>query len=644
MMVFFDHIDVFPDDPLENADTDLDGIGDNADVDDNGDGVFEGRDISLDFLENSFLSVSRELSRDQDYLYVNASNSSPNGEIFWRIPITNPGILNEQERFTVEVEIEEKRNFGYYDKDFIVGISDGSNFVGFLNNDRSDSPIIIGQEAENKITTTSSPKDISGEDRTNYTLKFDFYLNDLRIYVADNNQTYTEEKVLLSLQEATFDRSTQLDLVLYGSERNEDFAVKSLAITYPSIDQDFDGYDDSTDIFPNDQSEWLDSDLDGIGDNADIDDDNDGIDDSIDMFPLDSGETLDFDLDGIGDNQDNDDDNDGVLDVMDLEPNNALVSFGVGIGNIDSFTNFDPENGSSGLVLSDENLTVSTRQASGGSQAWTIYTKDSLSTGKHYWEVEAKCGPDTLGFSLALEDLSNSDVSWGVGSDGYRANGQWLGSYGEATLSGDTFTFALDMDAGQFFIGKNGIWSNNSDPALGHNPIFSDISGPVIARLGIGSRQCQPLPVVANFGNREFKYDVPDGYYKGFCPTGGCEVGNNQNSLSWDLDGNGAADALTDGLLLLRHTFGLTGSALTDAAISSDSPLSSEEVESKVEGVYEIADIDSNGSVDALTDGLMLLRYLFGLTGNSLTEGAVANNATRIDAVDIEAYIQSKMP
>ena len=124
-----------------------------------------------------------------------------------------------------------------------------------------------------------------------------------------------------------------------------------------------------------------------------------------------------------------------------------------------------------------------------------------------------------------------------------------------------------------------------------------------------------------------------------------CDVADNdQNSLSWDLDGNGAADALTDGLMLLRHTFGLTGSSLTDAAISNDSLLSPEEVESKVEGVYGIADIDSNGSVDALTDGLMLLRYLFGLTGNSLTEGAVANGASRSTAADIESYIQSKMP
>ena len=116
------------------------------------------------------------------------------------------------------------------------------------------------------------------------------------------------------------------------------------------------------------------------------------------------------------------------------------------------------------------------------------------------------------------------------------------------------------------------------------------------------------------------------------------------DGITWDLDGNGTADALTDGLLLLRHTFGITGSSLTTDAISSNSPLSNEEVVTKVEGVYQIADIDNNGSVDALTDGLIVLRYLFGLTGNFLTEDVVANNGTRTDAVDIEAYLQSKMP
>ena len=55
-------------------------------------------------------------------------------------------------------------------------------------------------------------------------------------------------------------------------------------------------------------------------------------------------------------------------------------------------------------------------------------------------------------------------------------------------------------------------------------------------------------------------------------------------------------------------------------------------------------DIDGSGNVDALTDGLMLLRYLFGLRGASLIDGAVANGAARQSAEDIEAYIVSLMP
>ena len=39
--------------------------------------------------------------------------------------------------------------------------------------------------------------------------------------------------------------------------------------------------------------------------------------DAADAFPLDAGETLDTDGDGLGNNADNDDDGDGVRDVAD---------------------------------------------------------------------------------------------------------------------------------------------------------------------------------------------------------------------------------------------------------------------------------------------------------------------------------------
>jgi hypothetical protein len=56
---------------------------------------------------------------------------------------------------------------------------------------------------------------------------------------------------------------------------------------------------------------------------------------------------------------------------------------------------------------------------------------------------------------------------------------------------------------------------------------------------------------------------------------------------------------------------------------------------------YSVLDIDQSGSVDALTDCLILLRYFFGLRGDNLTNGAVSLNANRATAQEIEAYIQS---
>jgi len=51
-------------------------------------------------------------------------------------------------------------------------------------------------------------------------------------------------------------------------------------------------------------------------------------------------------------------------------------------------------------------------------------------------------------------------------------------------------------------------------------------------------------------------------------------------------------------------------------------------------------DIDGNGSVDALTDGLLVLRYLFGLTGDSLIAGVVAEDAKRTTADELEQYME----
>ena len=113
---------------------------------------------------------------------------------------------------------------------------------------------------------------------------------------------------------------------------------------------------------------------------------------------------------------------------------------------------------------------------------------------------------------------------------------------------------------------------------------------------------------------------------------------------SWDFDGNGTVDALTDGLLMLRHSFNLRGDGLIDGAVATDSTLTHEQVEANLTAAYQIADIDDNGAVDALTDGLMLLRYMFNLRGEALVDQTVAQDAVRTTHADIEQYIASFMP
>jgi hypothetical protein len=113
---------------------------------------------------------------------------------------------------------------------------------------------------------------------------------------------------------------------------------------------------------------------------------------------------------------------------------------------------------------------------------------------------------------------------------------------------------------------------------------------------------------------------------------------------SWDLDGNGSADALTDGLIMLRYMFGLRDEDLLDSVVANDTLLSENEIKTQIENMYQNADIDNSSQIDALTDGLLLLRYLFGLKGDSLIAAAVSETAERSTATAIESYIQAAIP
>ena len=104
-------------------------------------------------------------------------------------------------------------------------------------------------------------------------------------------------------------------------------------------------------------------------------------------------------------------------------------------------------------------------------------------------------------------------------------------------------------------------------------------------------------------------------------------------------------DALTDGLLVIRYMLGQTGTSLAGGALGGTATRTDPLViKSYLDLIRSSLDIDGNGATDAHTDGLLVLRYLFGLRGESLVTGAFDPAGSRNSSATIEPYIQSLMP
>ena len=118
-----------------------------------------------------------------------------------------------------------------------------------------------------------------------------------------------------------------------------------------SLDKDTDGdtIEDLPDAFPLDPTEWEDTDLDGIGNNADLDDDGDGYLDEYESIcgtdSISSSDTpLDYDGDLIPDCIDDNDDNDYCLDVDDEQPLNENICIDTDKDLVDNSIDLDDDN------------------------------------------------------------------------------------------------------------------------------------------------------------------------------------------------------------------------------------------------------------------------------------------------------------
>jgi len=320
-----------------------------------------------------------------------------------------------------------------------------------------------------------------------------------------------------------------------------------------------------------------------------VDSDSDGVIDSEDAFPNDPTESVDTDGDLIGNNADPDDDNDGVADADDGNPLDPTIgALPKQIVKVSGTPSASP--GGSVDITVEHSTDNGVSELSG--IGIHVHFDSSVLTFAAFSNVAADAINPGNGPHNDIDDLDGNPATDKFVSAAWASLfGNWPGA-NPADILTVTFNVAEDVSTDTTPIG----FSKNQSNAAGY--MFAPTA-----------------------------YDMPF------------------SSGSWDFDEDGKADALTDGLMLLRYTFNLTGASLTAGAVSSDSPLSHADVEANVaEAASSFADIDGNGEVDALTDGLLLLRYLFNLTGDSLVAGAIGGGAERSSAADVEAYIISLMP
>jgi len=196
------------------------------------------------------------------------------------------------------------------------------------------------------------------------------------------------------------------------------------------------------------------------------------------------------------------------------------------------------------VTLSQGNLTAKETQS-----AWTPYDSTIAATaGKWYWECKNVSGSPATGVMFGIQSQEGSDITGIFSTDGrypgyyssrigfsYHASGTYYYNGASTTTgsvtytTGDIIMFALDMDNGFLYAGKNGTWNNSGNPtsgASGTGNVYNGFSGKPISPCN--ALNGSTILTSMNFGNSpftiasgnadangygNFEYAVPSGYY-----------------------------------------------------------------------------------------------------------------------------------
>ncbi|MCF6325026.1 MAG: GDSL-type esterase/lipase family protein [Gammaproteobacteria bacterium] len=353
--------DAFPSDPTEWADYDMDGIGNNGDLDDDNDGMPDSWEVQYGFNPldaadaildadgdgttnlDEYLAgtIPRVLNLDSHWQFdessgvlvsdgsTNGNDGNVSGTPVWstgvsgsalffgggndRVLIDDAPSLNMSTAMSLSVWIQptttstqyvlKKGRYNSIDG-YEISLS-GSQGVAMIrfNQDSSGNTYRIN-------ATTPYPTD--GVTWMHIATTYDGAT--MRLYINGIEEgSLAAPGLVIASNSLPFSIGAQDDGVkpFYGAidaVHLYDYALsaaqlQALSTLGQAPDSDGDGVPDAQDLFPSDPTEWADYDMDGIGNNGDLDDDNDGMPDSWEVQygfnPLDAADAI-LDADGDG--------------------------------------------------------------------------------------------------------------------------------------------------------------------------------------------------------------------------------------------------------------------------------------------------------------------------------------------------------
>ena len=357
-----DSEDAFPNDANEWSDNDVDGQGDNADLDDDNDGMPDEWELLYGFdpLDASDAALDAD-SDGQSNLNEYTANSDPlqaaprdivswsmnegsgayaldgstlgndgvlNGGTTWtqgingdallfsggadRVLLSDNSSLDISNQFTISAWIKPTTKATQY----VVKKSRASSVDGFELSLSSSGSVFarFNQRSSGNTYRINSTSQYPTDGSTWMHIATSYDGSTLNLYI--NGELETSFPSTFAIVANTLDLSVgaQDDGVYPFSGAIDEVVISDYARTsaemqvlYESVlpaDSDNDGVADEEDAFPNDANEWSDNDVDGQGDNADLDDDNDGMPDEWELLygfdPLDASDAaLDANRNGL---------------------------------------------------------------------------------------------------------------------------------------------------------------------------------------------------------------------------------------------------------------------------------------------------------------------------------------------------------